>query len=57
MQVPAYWPVVEGVQLDEKSGVFVEVKRTTSILSVEPMAEFEVDEVMSITQSKLARGM
>jgi len=34
MQVPVYWPVVEGVQFIEKSGVVEEVKNVIAIESM-----------------------
>lgn len=45
MQVPAYWPVVEGVHLAEKSEVLVEVKR------VPIFVDFKADEDISILQT------
>lgn len=34
IHVPAYWPVVFGVQADENSGVFAAVKNTMAIESI-----------------------
>lgn len=52
MQVPAYWPLVEGVHWAEKSGVLVDAKRVVPII-----VEFEVDEDMSMTQpARLAKA-
>lgn len=52
MQVPAYWPVVEGVHLVEYSEVLVDAKRVTIIEDIEPIVEFEVEEDMSITPNQ-----
>lgn len=41
MQVPAYWPVVEGVQLEEKRGVVWEVKKVACIIVLEVDEEEE----------------
>ena len=51
MQVPAYWPVVEGDHLVEYSGVFEEENRVSVIRDIESTVELEVDMDMSITQT------
>lgn len=47
MQVPAYCPVLEGVQEVEKSGVVVEVKKVVC-MDIDMDEEFEEEEDMSM---------
>ena len=50
MQVPAYWPVVEGVHLVENNGVLLDETKVAIIVDIELMVEFEEDGDMSIMQ-------
>lgn len=43
IQVPTYWPVVEGIQLEEYKGVIVEVKKTIIIDDIGIMVELAAD--------------